>query len=292
VAVVFAAAFVGRAPAAAAAAAASTSVVLLTFEGVGDSNPVGNYYNGGGGGPAKDYGVVFGPAALCFVDSDAGGSFTEITNEPSPSTVVEFNGNDEGRAFASVLGGFTWLSFRYMSVADANVTVYGGPNQTGAVLGTARLPEMGRCSGCGDPNGSLGLWGNITLPHFSSVAVSLAFSGTFVLVDDLAFALAPPPTNPPSKAPTSVPTHRPTPIPTRRPTSVPTHRPTPVPPRRPTSVPAKVPAPSPTQAPKTTRRPTKLPAKFPASACRKGRKGNRMQRCMKQKKMKAQRARA
>jgi hypothetical protein len=59
-AVAFAAAFVGRAPT--AAAAASTNVVLLSFEGVRDDSPVGAYYNGGGGGPAKAYGNAFGPA--------------------------------------------------------------------------------------------------------------------------------------------------------------------------------------------------------------------------------------
>jgi hypothetical protein len=69
--------------------AAAHTVVLLDFEGVGNYNPFGNYYGGGGGGPAKDYGVVFGPGAETLVDADAGGS-GNFANEPSNSTALPF----------------------------------------------------------------------------------------------------------------------------------------------------------------------------------------------------------
>ena len=70
----------GAAFAMALAAPVSASVVTLTFEGIGDFNPVGNFY-------APDY--IFSPSTLALVDSDAGGS-GNFANEPSPSTVMFF----------------------------------------------------------------------------------------------------------------------------------------------------------------------------------------------------------
>ena len=70
---------------------ASSAVIVLTFEGVGDLNPVGEFYNGVGG---PDYGISFSPETLALVDSDAGGN-GNFANEPSPSTVMFFLEADE-----------------------------------------------------------------------------------------------------------------------------------------------------------------------------------------------------
>jgi hypothetical protein len=222
-------------------------VVLLDFEGVWASDvpsttAVGDYYGGGAGGPARDYGIVFGPSAGALVDSDAAGAGGTpaagfFANEPSPSTAVEFS-FPEALAYVNVAGGFTGLAFQYASVEDASVAEYSGPDRTGTVLGTFPLPAPGECpADCGDPTGTLGIWRNFTVPFSpgggggggGGVARSVGFliQNTFVLVDDMVITLAaapPPPTQPPTNVPTKAPT-KPTPTPTRRPTRSPTRSP-------------------------------------------------------------------
>jgi PT repeat len=249
----------GAAPSTFAAAAATT--VLLDFEGVGENQRVGNYYNGGGGGPGKNYGVVFGSNALGVVDSDAGGA-GPISREPSNSTVLWLRG-DQAQAYATVPGGFTGMSFQYASTIDASVTLYGGPDRTGTVLGTYELPATGVCppSECGDPNGDLGIWRNFTVPFGSGaaaavVAVSAGFPTIlgfrYLFLDDVLIELVPtnsptnaptePPSNAPTAAPTNVPTSAPTIVPTSSPSDAPTNRPTKAPTRSPTKAPPKSPA--------------------------------------------------
>jgi hypothetical protein len=71
---------------------------------------------------------------------------------------------------------------------------------------------------CGDPNGQLGLWKNVTVPLGAPqggaraggavVARSVGVVGSFLMVDDMMIDLASPPT---TKAPTTkAPTKRPT----------------------------------------------------------------------------------
>jgi hypothetical protein len=201
------------ATATAAASLTSTTVVLLNFEGVGPSNPVGDFYGGGGGGPALDYGIFFGSNAAGAVDNDAVGDVpgsVPIANEPSPSTVLNVFGGSENQAYMTVAGGFTTLSFQYTSIVDVDITLYDGPNRTGNVLGVAPLPAVGYCQvECGDPAGDLGVWKNFTVPpsFFSGggLARSVGFStsAAYVLVDDMVITLALP--NPPltTKRPTT-----------------------------------------------------------------------------------------
>ena len=148
--------FLGGSLAAALAVAAASAwsspatvaeAVLLDFEGFGDNAPIGNFYGGGGGGPKKNHGIVFGAGVLAAIDSDAGGTHP-LANEPSPNTTMYFAGN-QSQWFMTVLGaGFTGLSFQYVSFLAVNVTVYGGPNMTGAVVGGASLPIAGFCADC------------------------------------------------------------------------------------------------------------------------------------------------
>ena len=56
------------------------AVVVLTFEGVGDHNPVGNFYNGAG--PTNLH-IAFSSNTLGLVDIDAGGT-GNFGGEPSP----------------------------------------------------------------------------------------------------------------------------------------------------------------------------------------------------------------
>jgi hypothetical protein len=252
-----------------AAVASPAGAVLLDFEGVGGQLHVGRFYGGGGGGPAKDYGIVFGDGAFGAVDTDAGGSFT-IANEPSPSTALFLNGN-QAQFFLTVLRGFTALSFQYTSLQDASVTVYDGPNVTGTALVASNLPAVGMCpSDCGDPTGQFGVWRNFTVAPFSGVARSASFStaNNIFFVDDMVIELVP------TQAPTKVPTQAPTKFPTKAPTKIPTQAPTKVP----TQAPTKVPTRRPTMAP--TKRPTRFPTAPPTRRCHgRGMKGTK--RCMK-----------
>jgi hypothetical protein len=149
--------------AAAAVVVAAASLVRSPSAAAAAANKVGNYYGGGGGGTAKDYGVVFGPDAIGAVDSDAPGGSHLISNEPSPSTVALLEVSETDQLFVTVADGFTALYFQYAAFTGATVTLFDGPNLTGAVLGATNLPAVRDCSGgCEDPTGSIGVWDNVT----------------------------------------------------------------------------------------------------------------------------------
>jgi hypothetical protein len=161
------------------AAAAQASVIVLTFEGLKNREPIGQYYNGGfggsGSGPGPNYGIEFGSSALALIDSDAGGS-GNFANEPSPSTVAFFL-SGPGVVMNVPLGFTTGFSFFYTSVSLAGtVTVWDGLNGTGNLLASLNLPALG--SGCGgDPNGAFNCWSAMGVA-FSGVAKSVNFGGS------------------------------------------------------------------------------------------------------------------
>jgi|DewCreStandDraft_4_1066084.scaffolds.fasta_scaffold48400_2 hypothetical protein len=161
------------------AAVAQASVVVLTFEGLKNLEPIGQYYNGGfggsGSGPGPNYGIEFGSSALAVIDGDAGGS-GNIANEPSPSTVAFFL-SGPGVVMNVPLGFTTGFSFFYTSVSLAGtVTVWDGLNGTGNLLASLNLPALG--SGCGgDPNGAFNCWSAMGVA-FSGLARSVNFGGS------------------------------------------------------------------------------------------------------------------
>ncbi len=151
---------------------AFADVVYLDFEGIGDFNPVGDYYNGGGG---TNYGVSFSEATLALVDSDAGGS-GNFANEPSADTIMFFL--DANNAVLNVAAGFdTGFSFYYSSSTAASVTVYDGLNGTGNVLGTLALTAQGFDNCGGDPSGDFCNWTAVGVA-FAGTAKSIDFGGT------------------------------------------------------------------------------------------------------------------
>ena len=92
------------------AAPSQAAVIVLTFEGIGDGAPIGNYYNGGGG---PNFGIEFSDDALGLIDADAGGN-GNFGGEPSPSTAMYFV---EGNPYLNVAAGFTTgFSFYYTAV--------------------------------------------------------------------------------------------------------------------------------------------------------------------------------
>lgn len=169
----------------------STSVVL-DFEGIGDFNPVGSFYNGAGG---PNYGIEFGTAAFGMVDSDEGGT-AYIANEPSPSTVLFLLDDNEPEVdpTITVTAGFSEMSFQYVASYDGSITVYDGPGCTGAVLAkNVTFPRTGLCDDygvpeCGDPTGTYGVWRQFSVP-FPGVAKSVRFNQVIreLFIDDMTF---------------------------------------------------------------------------------------------------------
>jgi hypothetical protein len=152
--------------AASIAAPASAAVVTLDFEGIGDLNPVGNFY-------APDY--IFSAATLALVDGDAGGS-GNFANEPSADTVMFFL--DANNAILDVTNGFTTgFSFWYSSSTAATITVYDGLGGSGNVLAQINLLAQGFDNCVGDPGGSFCNWSPIGVA-FAGTAFSIDFGGT------------------------------------------------------------------------------------------------------------------
>jgi hypothetical protein len=162
-------------------ASVSAAVTVLTFEGVGNLNAVGNFYNGGGGG---NLGISFGADALGLVDSDAGGS-GNTGGEPSPETVLFFLTGTA--ATMNVAAGFdTGFSFFYSApFFTGSVTVYDGLNSTGNVLATIFLPLTVN-GGAPDPTGQYSPLVPVGVA-FNGIARSVDFSGNpnFIVFDDI-----------------------------------------------------------------------------------------------------------
>jgi PEP-CTERM motif len=178
----------------AAAGAASAAVITLDFEGVGDLNPVGNFYNGGAG---TNYGVSFSPDTLAVVDSDSGGS-GNFANEPSANTVMFFlNANT---AILNYAAGFVdGFSFFYSSSTAATVTVWDGLNGTGNLLGTLTLSAQHTQNCVGDPNGTFCNWSAVGVTFgMGLTARSINFGGTAnqTAFDNITFGSATPGSGP------------------------------------------------------------------------------------------------
>jgi hypothetical protein len=151
---------------------ASAAVIVLDFEGIPNSTPVGDFYDGNGG---PDYGVVFSPATLAIIDADAGGG-GNFANEPSPNTIMFFL--EANNAILNLAAGFeTGFSFFYTSSTAASVTVYDGVDATGNILGTLDLVAQFTDNCVGDPTGSFCNWTAVGV-LFAGTARSIDFGGT------------------------------------------------------------------------------------------------------------------
>jgi hypothetical protein len=157
---------------------ASATTIVLDFEGLGNTEQVLNFYNGGvggsGSGPGTDFDIVFGDSALSIIDGDSGGT-GNFANEPTPDTILFFL---TGTAVMNVLNGFdTGFSFFYTAAFNpGSVTVYDGPNATGNVLAMLNLPLTGSTCG-GDPTGDFNCWDPVGV-NFLGTALSVDFGGT------------------------------------------------------------------------------------------------------------------
>ncbi len=178
-------AFIGLALVAATAtmSAAQAAPVVLTFEGLGNLEPVNEYYNGGlggsGSGPGPNFGVSFSTNSLAIIDADAGGS-GNIGGEPTPDTVLFFL---TGTAIMNVAAGFSdGFSFFYSAVNNPGfIRVYDGLDGSGNLLAQLDLPVTP--SDGGDPSGAFSPFFPVGVA-FQGVALSIAFGGT---VNQIAF---------------------------------------------------------------------------------------------------------
>lgn len=115
---------------------ANADVMTLTFEGAGDLQDVGDFYNGGPGG---NYGVSF-VGADSWISSSAEGGSANFANAPSGVTAIALR---EFPSFTmNVYNGFVgMLTFFYASpYVSASIAIYAGLNGSGELLASAFLP--------------------------------------------------------------------------------------------------------------------------------------------------------
>jgi PEP-CTERM motif len=161
------------------------AATILTFEGLGNLEPVVEFYdglraNGGiGSGPGPNLGIVFSANALAIIDSDAGGT-GNFGGEPSPDTIMFFG---EGTGVTmNVQGGFTiTISLYYSALVDlGSLTLFDGADGTGNLLATLVLP-LTPTGGALDPTGSFSPLLPISL-DFEGIALSAVLGGTAGLI--------------------------------------------------------------------------------------------------------------
>lgn len=120
----------------AAVPAAAARAQVLTFEGVGDVNPVDGFY--------ASSGITFTPNAFALVRTNLGGSGT-FGGEPSPGTALVFFTDPTDPApqpaYFNVAGGFTGgLGLFYSAPGmPGTVRIFSGLDATGTLLGTVAL---------------------------------------------------------------------------------------------------------------------------------------------------------
>ncbi|WP_236144835.1 PEP-CTERM sorting domain-containing protein [Nostoc sp. CMAA1605] len=161
---------------------AEAAVIVLDFEGIVDSTPVGSFYDTA----PHDFDVTFSSNAEALVDSDAGGR-GDFGGEPSPNTVLFFLGGTA--ATLNAPKGFTdGFSFFYSAIKNPGfVRVYDGLNATGNLLTHINLPLTPR-NGQPDPTGLYSPFVPIGV-SFSGIAKSVDFGGTINQIgfDDITF---------------------------------------------------------------------------------------------------------
>jgi len=154
--------------------AAPSFAVTLDFQGAGEYNFIGDFYNGGtndAGATGANYGISFGPDAFVL----ANGDFTYFSHEPNPgalSAVAPLVGTTD--ASLNVAAGFNGqVSFSYSSNAATTVGVYSGLNGTGSLLNTFTL-DANATNGCSDTD--FCHWDLTTLNLGNTVAQSIQFA--------------------------------------------------------------------------------------------------------------------
>lgn len=127
------------------ASTSASAAVILTFEGVGNTAAIQNFYNGGTdsqGHSGTNYGITFSPNALGIQERLQGGT-GNFQNEPSPKTVLFFQTGSQVTLNNSV-GFDTGFSFFYSSSVAGTVKVFDDVNGTGNLLATLNFSAQNR----------------------------------------------------------------------------------------------------------------------------------------------------
>ena len=156
-------------------AATANSGELLNFQGLGDLQQVGNFYNGGGLSSTPNYGITFSSNFYGLRSIYNGGSGV-FAPDPTgtPAIFVMGTTGTTVTGYMNVNNGFTGgIQFFYTAGFSQTVTVWSGANGTGTVLATISLsPNNGSCTGfppyCN--------WSTAGLT-FSGTAKSVTFTG-------------------------------------------------------------------------------------------------------------------
>jgi hypothetical protein len=156
-----------------------SSLIVLDFEGLGNIDPINEFYNGGTSGQGfsgTNYGISFSPTARGLIAFNSGGT-GNFSNPPSGITGMYYTSTNT--AINRADGFKTEISFYYSSASFPSlVEIYSELGGTGDLLASQSLPATG----------SFSTFSNITIP-FTGMAKSVAFSGagSESLIDDFAF---------------------------------------------------------------------------------------------------------
>jgi hypothetical protein len=159
---------------------AQAGTVTLTFEGLGDLEPIDNFYNGGlggfGSGPGPNYGITFTSDSLAIISGCCGGT-GNFSGAPTMPTIAFFL-NGAGDTMNVSAGFDTGFSFYYSAIGlPGSVSVYDAANGSGNLLASLTLPvtPSGGAPEC--TYGQYCPWLPVGVT-FSGTAYSVVFSGS------------------------------------------------------------------------------------------------------------------
>ena len=162
------------------AAALADSTEVLTFSGLGDNQPVGNFYNGGGLTSTPNYGVTFSSNFYGLTSFYNGGAGA-FSPTPTTTPAIFMNGATTGSAVMGVMNvtaGFSsglnfYFSAGFAPGQSETVQIWSGANGTGTVLATINLSNNnGSCNGYP----TYCVWSSAGT-SFTGTAKSVTFSG-------------------------------------------------------------------------------------------------------------------
>lgn len=167
--------------------AAPAHAIVLTFEGIGNGNSVGNFYNTA----PQDYDITFSSNALALVDSDVAGAMGgDFGGEPSPSTALYFT-SGTGVTLNALSGFGTGFSLYYSAInTGGSFSIYEGSNLSGNQLVTLNLGTTPN-NGAPDPTGAFSPFVPVGV-LFSGTARSVGLMGAAnqILFDDITLGSA------------------------------------------------------------------------------------------------------
>jgi len=161
-----------------AVSAFANSSFVMTFQGLGDLQPVGNFYNGSGLTTTPNYGVTFS-SNFMGLRSDLNGGSGNFSQTPVGTPAIFINGVTGSSATGAMnvaLGFSNGINFFFTAGFTGGqtetVTIWSGANGTGTVLATLTLANNN--GSCSSP--AYCVWSNAGV-SFSGTAHSVTFSG-------------------------------------------------------------------------------------------------------------------